>query len=287
MLCRFMLGFIIGVGRKGVIMSFGNIVGQLLQHGMAGQSRSKLERAVGPQGLGGVGGIEQILKGVLGGQGGGTSSGSGGNVLSGLLDAAQSFLGNKQIGNLSGGQLGGLGALAGALLGGGGKSAKGAVGGSAMAILGALAINALQSRAVSAGGSSAAATGSPEVAQYAAVTDPGTEKLLVRAMIAAAKADGRVDNQELERIVGKIGTDGVSDEERQFVSEDLRTPVDIAGLAAAVTSPVVAAQVYAASLLAIEADTSEEISYLRDLAAALGLDAATVARLHEMTGTPG
>ncbi|MEE4136777.1 MAG: tellurite resistance TerB family protein [Desulforhopalus sp.] len=262
-------------------MSFGNIVGQLLQQGMAGQSRSKLERAVGPQGLGGVGGIEQILKGVLGGQGGGTSNGSGGNVVSGLLGAAQSFLGNKQVGNLSGGQLGGLGALAGALLGGGGKSVKGAGGGSAMAILGALAINALQGRAVSAGGSSTA------VAEYSAVTDPGTKKLLVRAMIAAAKADGRVDNQELERIVGKIGTDGVSDEERQFVSEELRAPVDIAGLAAAVTSPVVAAEVYAASLLAIEADTPEEIGYLRDLAAALGLDAATVARLHEMTGTPG
>jgi uncharacterized membrane protein YebE (DUF533 family) len=106
-------------------------------------------------------------------------------------------------------------------------------------------------------------------------------------MIAAAKADGRVDNQELERIVGKIGTDGVSDEERRFVSEELRRPVDIAGLAAAATSPVVAAEVYAASLLAIEADTPEEAGYLRDLAAALGLDAATVARLHELTGTPG
>lgn len=267
-------------------MSFGNIVGQLLQQGMAGQSRSKLERAVGPQGLGGVGGIEQILKGVLGGQGGGTSSGSGGNVVTGLLGAAQSFLGNKQVGNLSGGQLGGLGALAGALLGGGGKSVKGAVGGSAMAILGALAINALQSRSVSAGANSAAVAGSPAVEQYAAVADPGTEKLLVRAMIAAAKADGQVDDQEMERIVGKIDTDGVSDEERRFVSDELNAPVDIAGLAAGATSPVVAAEVYAASLLAIDVDTPEEAGYLRDLAAALGLDATTVARLHELTGTP-
>jgi uncharacterized membrane protein YebE (DUF533 family) len=51
-----------------------------------------------------------------------------------------------------------------------------------------------------------------------------------------------------------------------------------------VPSPAVAAQVYGASLLAMDIDTETEAEYLRRLAAALDLDATTVARLHELTG---
>ena len=47
-----------------------------------------------------------------------------------------------------------------------------------------------------------------------------------------------------------------------------------------------AAQVYAASLLAIDSDSESERAYLRALAEALGLDAETVAQLHGMTGAP-
>ena len=45
-------------------MNLGNILGQILQHGMAGQSRSRLEHTVGPEGLGGMPGL-----GDLGGMG--------------------------------------------------------------------------------------------------------------------------------------------------------------------------------------------------------------------------
>ena len=47
---------------------------------------------------------------------------------------------------------------------------------------------------------------------------------------------------------------------------------------------MVAAEVYAASLLAIELDTPAEAAYLRQLAQALRLDGATLSRLHEITG---
>lgn len=273
-------------------MSFANIVGALLQQGMAGQSRSRLERTVGPQGLGGAGGggIEQMLGSLLGGLGGGAPSGGGagggaGAGLGSLIGLAETFLGSKQAGNLTGGQLGGLGAIAGALLGGGGKSVKGALGGSAMAILGALAVNALQGRLAGAAATPAQAQ---EIAaeQLQALADPATERLIVRAMISAAKADGQVDEQEMERIAGKIGTDGITPEERQLVLEELRRPLDLGALVADVQNPVIAAEVYGASLLAINVDTEAEVAYLNQLARALGLDAATVARLHELTGAP-
>lgn len=272
-------------------MSFANIVGALLQQGMAGQSRERLERTVGPQGLGANGGgIEQMLGSLLGGLGGGASGGSAGGSgaggLGSLIGLAETFLGSKQAGNLTGGQLGGLGAIAGALLGGGGKSVKGALGGSAMAILGALAVNALQGRLGGAGGATTGAPQSLSAEQLQALADPATERLIVRAMIAAAKADGKVDEQEMERIAGKVGVDGISPEERQMVVEELRRPLDLNALVADVHNPIVAAEVYGASLLAIDIDTEAEIAYLGQLARALGLDSATVARLHELTGAP-
>lgn len=272
-------------------MSFANIVGALLQQGMAGQSRSRLERTVGPQGLGaaGGGGIEQMLGSLLGGLGGSSAGGGGGSAGSGLgslIGLAETFLGSKQAGNLTGGQLGGLGALAGALLGGGGKSVKGALGGSAMAILGALAVNALQGRLAGGGEASEVQTQGLSPAQLQTLADPATERLIVRAMISAAKADGQVDEQEMERIAGKIGTDGITPEERQMVLDELRRPLDLGALVAEVPSQIVAAEVYGASLLAIDIDTEEEVTYLRQLARSLNLDAATVARLHELTGAP-
>ena len=88
----------------------------------------------------------------------------------------------------------------------------------------------------------------------------------------------------ITRIIGKLGTDTVSEAERQFVLEEMKAPLDIQGLARMASTPAQAAQIYGASLLAIHLDTEEEKRYLADLATALGLDDATVAELHRMTG---
>jgi len=158
-------------------------------------------------------------------------------------------------------------------------------------ILATLAMAALKnwhgSRAAAAGFAGSApsmAAGQIEPAQLAAMTSPETEQLVLRAMISAAKADGEVDEDEIQRIVGKIGEDGVSMEERQFVAAELRRPLDLASLVAAVPNQAIAAQVYGASILAIRLDTEAELAYLRQLARGLGLDAETVARLHQLTG---
>ena len=263
-------------------MSFGNIIGQLLQQGMAGQTqtRGRLQRTASQP----APGMEQILGAVLGGGAAGGGAGGLGN----LAGMAQQFLGGQQAGGLTGAQAGGLGALAGALLGGGGGAAKGALGGGAMAILGTLALTALQNYQAGAG-AAAAPVGQPAPVapeEVQAVTDPATERLILRAMISAAKADGQIDKQEMQAIAGHLGGDGVTEAERQFVLDELARPLDLHSLAAEVKSPAVAAEVYLASVLAIDIDTEQERQYLRDLARAVGLDAGTVQRLHAMTGAP-
>jgi len=103
-------------------------------------------------------------------------------------------------------------------------------------------------------------------------------------MIAAAKADGQIDKAEVEKILGKIGADGVTEEEKQFVIEEMRAPLDIEAIAGEVKSPEQAAEVYAASILAVDIDTETEKQYLAKLATAMKMDPQTVVRLHQMVG---
>jgi uncharacterized membrane protein YebE (DUF533 family) len=204
------------------------------------------------------------------------------------LGLIRNFLHSKQAGNVTGGQVGGLGVLAGALLGGGAAAATGALGGSALSMLGALAINTHQKKL------SAQSSGVPEEAlvsslpkeQIEAMSSSDTEKLIVQAMINAAKADGQLDQSEMDKIMGKAGEDGLTEEERQFIRDELNQPLNLNKLVSSVPNQMVATQVYAASLFAIDIDTEAEKSYLRQLTQALHLDIDAVKKLHEMTGSP-
>ena len=109
-------------------------------------------------------------------------------------------------------------------------------------------------------------------------------ELIVKAMVNAAKADGRIDEGELKRITGNLEKDGISAREQELLDAELREPMDTDGLVRAVPSPQVAAQVYAASLLAVELDTDAEKKYLAELAGKLGLDANVVRHLHSAVG---
>ena len=95
---------------------------------------------------------------------------------------------------------------------------------------------------------------------------------LLRAMIAAAKCDGHIDADEQGRIFSELDKLTLSPEEKGFVMDELRAKLDIDGVANAASSPEEAAEIYAASLLAIDADTPAERGYLAMLAARLRLD---------------
>jgi uncharacterized membrane protein YebE (DUF533 family) len=67
---------------------------------------------------------------------------------------------------------------------------------------------------------------------------------------------------------------------------ELRKPLDLDSFAASIPSPEVAAQVYAASLLAVEVDTLQEKVYLGDFAKKTGLSPEVVANIHRSLGVP-
>lgn len=123
-------------------------------------------------------------------------------------------------------------------------------------------------------------------------SDPAV--LLIRAMVAAANADGVIDEIERGRIMARLDAARLGPDERRFMAEELdhpRTAEEIAaGVAAASQAGAdlpgveLARQVYLASLLAVEVDTPQERAYFEHLAGLLGLDAATVADLHKRAG---
>ncbi len=103
---------------------------------------------------------------------------------------------------------------------------------------------------------------------------------IVRAMIAAAKADGHIDNAERERIFGQISQLGLGAEEKAFLFDEIAKPLDIDAIVALGISPQVSIDVYTASLLAIEVDSPAEKAYLQMLAARLGLEQGLVDEIH-------
>jgi uncharacterized membrane protein YebE (DUF533 family) len=95
--------------------------------------------------------------------------------------------------------------------------------------------------------------------------------VLIRAMIAAARADGKLDGRESDAIHREIDELELGPDEKELLRAELSKPVDVDALVAAATTPEIAAEIYTASLLAIELDTPAERAWLAMLAARLGL----------------
>ncbi|MCA9757106.1 MAG: DUF533 domain-containing protein [Candidatus Eisenbacteria bacterium] len=106
-------------------------------------------------------------------------------------------------------------------------------------------------------------------------------RVLVRAMVEAAKADGEVDPSERARILEQLQAAGADSEARTFVIEQLDRPLDLEGLLAWVgkADPGLAAEVYVASRVVIADETPAESAYLALLAARLGLSEDLVREL--------
>ena len=254
-------------------MNFENLLGSVVQSGMSRSSSDRMRASLGG------GDMLGSLAGMLGGASGGSSQGGAlGGMLGNILNEAGRAVGGNN--NLA---LGGLGALAGALLGGGKRSLGGALGGGVMAMLGIMAFQALKGR-VGQQAKVPLGLAAPQTAAQRAELERNSE-LVLRAMINAAKSDGRIDGGEIRRILGKVHETGADDEAREFLGAELDKPVETAKLVAAARGqPELAAQLYGASLLAIEVDTEAEKEYLRQLADALGLEPQVTQNLHQAVG---
>jgi uncharacterized membrane protein YebE (DUF533 family) len=184
---------------------------------------------------------------------------------------------------------GAAGLAAGMLLSGGGlgKLAGNAVKIGAVAAVGGLAYSAWQNYQRNQQGSGQTAAPSQDAFIPAATDSQSHEELgktLVRAMIAASKADGRIDADEKEAIFAKLETMSLSSEEKAWVFDELSSPLDINAVVARADTPEHATEIYAASLVAITADTASERAYLHALASKLRLDPALVSEIHKAAG---
>lgn len=217
-----------------------------------------------------------------------------------LLKTAQQSLGGGGLGGLLGGESsGGKGPLnadfgKGALTGGalamllGSRKAR-KVGGKlalygGVAAVGMLAYKAYGDWKKQQGGMSA--TVSPQTVD--ALPPPDAEshsQAILRALIAAAKADGHIDAREREVIEGEFVRVGADTELRGWLTAELEKPLDPAEVARAATSPEIAAEMYLASLLAADEQSFMERAYLDELARQLKLDDGLKAKLEEQVAS--
>jgi len=187
--------------------------------------------------------------------------------MTGLLGSLLGAGGGRMVGQMLGGRTGGMiGSLAGSMLGGkamrGGGGGAGGLGGMLGGLMGG---------------------GDDNEAPAANLNDSQAE-ILIRAMVNSAKADGQVDEAEINAIVGKLGNDlDASDE--AFLRAELSKPLDVQGFIDSVPADL-STQVYAMSLLSIDLDHEGEKQYLMQLANGLNIDADTANAIHDDVDAP-
>ena len=103
--------------------------------------------------------------------------------------------------------------------------------------------------------------------------------LMLRAMIAAAKADGAIDAEERSRIAAQLDDAGLSAAARDMVLADFDKPLTPAALAKLASDPMLAAQLYAAAVVGAGEIAATERAWLDDFAKALKLDRAAAAAI--------
>jgi uncharacterized membrane protein YebE (DUF533 family) len=232
-----------------------------MESGMVRSGQSRFQRVAGGS-HGSGSGLAGIVGSLLGGAGGPQRPGGGSGF-------------------------GGIGSL----LGGGGRTG-GAFSGGAMGLLGMLAGAAMQHFGSGPGGArqgSAQPGLAEDAAPYGddmATDEQGRAMLMIRAMIAAAKADGEIDPQERQKILGRLEEAGADPEAQAFVRDEMARPADLQTIVSAVDSPHTAIEAYAASLFAIDVDTPAEVAYMRQLAQGLGLNPTLVQELHASLEAP-
>jgi uncharacterized membrane protein YebE (DUF533 family) len=200
----------------------------------------------------------------------------GGDIAAGKLGTSPGNDKDNLVKGLGAGAVGGV--LMGLLLGtkGGRKIGGGALKLGSLAAIGTVAYKAYQQYQASKGGTAPAASGT-----LAPPAEPKADPiLLLRAMIAAANADGHIDADERARITVDIGRLGLGTEAAAALEAELKTPLSAEQLAHGINDPAVGAEVYTLSAAIIDKVSPEEAAYLQRLTAALKLDGALVAQIN-------
>jgi uncharacterized membrane protein YebE (DUF533 family) len=146
-----------------------------------------------------------------------------------------------------------------------------------LAAVGGLAYNAFQKWQSQQGAAPVANAGQPATALSGTASNE-RGKVLLAAMIAAAKADGTVDDNEKAMITQQMAKLGV-DDTAGFLTAELEKPLDIKTVAASADSTATAAEIYLISRAVLDTSNPQAQSYLSQLAQAMGLAEDFVAEL--------
>lgn len=107
-----------------------------------------------------------------------------------------------------------------------------------------------------------------------------TAILYIRAMIAAAAADGSVDATERATILAGVKQAGFHAEANAWIENEIANPASVDDLVAgAKSSQELAAQVYTAARISIDPDSRQESHFLQELASGLELPEELVAQI--------
>lgn len=220
--------------------------GQQLLQDKAGGSRPAGNKSLS-------GGLDDLLGGAGKGGLGGLLSGAGGGALA--ASAMSLLMGNKGVRKVGGKVLtyGGLAAL------------------------GVLAYKAYGNWQASQG--SLPQTEPQTIDRLPPAQAEEHSQAILRALVAAAKSDGHVDERERELIEGEF-TKLTNDQELQdWLQAELNKPLDPAEVARAAVTPEMAAEMYIASVMLVDQENFMERAYLDELARQLKLDPGLKAEL--------
>lgn len=123
------------------------------------------------------------------------------------------------------------------------------------------------------------AVGEPPIDNEKALT-------LVRAMIAAAKADGVIDETERAKILKALDEQDQGGEAHAFIEAEIAKPLNLFEITSSVKDEATAFEVYTASCMAIEIDTDQERQYLDRLAARLGIEPEQASAIERQVAAP-
>jgi len=104
-------------------------------------------------------------------------------------------------------------------------------------------------------------------------------RILLRAMIAAAKSDGHINQKELAAIGEQIVKLNLSSEVADLLKEEIEKPLDVKDIAALAENSAIAVEIYLVSAVVIDRENSMEKAYLAELAKAMKLPDELVAQL--------
>lgn len=137
---------------------------------------------------------------------------------------------------------------------------------------------------------SAAPTAAPPPAPSGAISETDqtaqqTALLLIDAMLAAANADGHIDDQEKSKIMQQLTRINSDQDGFDYVQARIDNPPSLAQICNSTSDVEIAKQLYMVSLLAITVDTAEEADYINNLASCLPIDTHTISQLNEQFQT--